>query len=151
MKRPSASGIPRLVSAAKAVATRQRFIGALPLAQMPRLVAQLADKSGSVDVSLEAGKDGAGLAWLTGTITGVLPLTCQRGLHPFTWPCHVDTRLRLVASESEEERAMQEAEAVLVPNDELALREVVEDELLLALPMMPRCDDPDCLKRLGKN
>ena len=148
MKRPTTSGIPRQVSATKAVATRQRFIGTLSLSQMPRLAAQLADNSGAVDVSLEAGKDAAGLAWLTGTIAGDLSLTCQRGLHPFPWSCHVDTRLRLVASELEEERAMEAAETCLVQDDALLLRDVVEDEILLALPMMPRCDDPDCVKHL---
>ena len=148
MKRPSTAGIPKQVAAAKAIATRQRFVGTLPLAQLPRLGAELADKSGGVEVDLEAGKDGAGLAWLTGTISGELSLTCQRGLHPFAWPCRVDTRLRLVASEAEEERAMPEVEAWLGEDDHLPLREVVEDELLLALPIVPRCEDPDCVKRL---
>ena len=148
MKRPHAGGIPKHVSAAKAVATRQRFEGSLPLAQLPRLAVQLADTDGALEVALEGGKDGAGLAWLTGTIQGDLNLTCQRGLHPFAWPCRLETRLRLVASEAEEERAMEEAEACLVEDDVLPLRDVVEDEVLLALPMMPRCDDPGCVKRL---
>lgn len=148
MKRPHAAGIPKQVGATKAIATRQRFVGRLELAQLPRVAAQLADQAGSLEVDLEAGKDGAGQAWLTGGVRGELSLTCQRGLHPFPWACDVQTRLRLVASESEEERAMQEAEAYLVRDDALPLREVVEDEVLLALPIVPRCDDPDCLKRL---
>lgn len=148
MKRPNAAGIPKFVAAAKAVATRQRYVGALAVAQLPRLVAQLADRTGDLQVELEAGKDAAGRAALRGTIDGELSLTCQRGLHPFRWPCHVATSLRLVTSETEEEQAMEEAEAHLVQDDQLPLRDIVEDEVLLALPMMPRCDDPDCLKRL---
>jgi len=148
MKRPSTAGIPKHVGATRAIATRQRFVGSVPLAQLTRVAAQLADTTGSLDVDLEAGKDAAGLAWLRGGIKGALSLTCQRGLHPFPWTCEVATQLRLVASESEEERAMKEAEAYLVEDDQLPLREIVEDEVLLALPMMPRCDDPDCLKRL---
>lgn len=148
MKRHHAAGIPKHASATKAIATRQRFVGAVPLAQLPRLAGQLADTAGSLEVELDAGKDAAGLAWLRGGIAGQLRLTCQRGLHPFTWACKLATNLRLVASESEEERAMKEVEAYLVEGDQLPLRDIVEDEVLLALPMMPRCDDPDCVKRL---
>ena len=148
MKRATASGIPKQVSASRAITGRQRFEGSVPLAQLPRLAAQLADKAGDLQVSLEVAKDGAGLAWLKGTVAGELSLTCQRGLHPFAWPLQVETRLLLVSSESEEEKAMEEAEAVLVEDDILPLREVVEDEVLLALPMMPRCDDPGCVERL---
>lgn len=148
MKRPTATGIPRHVAAGKAVAGRQRYAGTLPLAQLPRLAAQLADDAGDLDVSLEAGKDAAGRPALRGTIHGELSLTCQRGLHPFRWPCQVETALRLVSSEAEEEKAMAEADTHLVEDDRLPLRDIVEDEVLLALPMMPRCDDPECLKRL---
>lgn len=148
MKRAVPGNIPKHVAAAKAIASRQRFAGPVPVAQLPRLVVQLADKDGALDVALEAGKDAAGLAWLRGQIRGELTLTCQRGLHPFAWPCSVQTRLRLVNSEAEEEKAMAEAEAHLVEEDRLPLRDIVEDEVLLALPMQPRCDDPECLKRL---
>ena len=148
MKRATAGNIPKHVSAAKAIATRQRFVGPLPVAQLPRLGEQLASKDATLDVELEAGKDAAGLAWLRGGVRGELTLTCQRGLHPFPWPCQVDTKLRLVGSEAEEEKAMKEAEAYLVEDDRLPLRDIVEDEVLLALPMQPRCDDPDCVKRL---
>jgi uncharacterized protein len=148
MKRPHAAGIPRYASATKAVATRQRYVGTLPLAQMPRLAAQLAGNAGQLDVELEAGPDAAGRPALRGAIRGELSLACQRGLHPFPWPCQVDTALRLVGSEAEEEKAMGEADTHLVVDDQLPLRDIVEDEVLLALPMMPRCDDPDCLKRL---
>lgn len=148
MKRPNAAGIPKAVGAAKAIAGRHSFAGRLPFAQMPRLAEQLSGRDGGLEVSLDVGKDAAG-AWLTGTIDGDLSLTCQRGLHPFTWPCHLQPRLRLVTSEAEEERVLKETEPYLVQDDQLPLRDLVEDEVLLALPMMPRCDDPDCVKKLG--
>ena len=148
MKRPNAGGIPRQVSATKAIAARQRFTGTLQLSHLPRLVAQLADPAGGLEVDLEAARDRLGAVWLSGEISGELSLTCQRGLHPFNWRCALKPQLRLVASEAEEERVLKDCEPYLVQDDVLPLRELVEDEVLLALPMMPRCDDPDCLKRL---
>lgn len=148
MKRAGGSDIPLHASAAKAIATRQRFAGRLPLAQLPRLAAQLADTAGALEVDLEASKDAAGAAWLKGEIRGALTLTCQRGLHPYTWPLQLTSALRLVSSEAEEARVLKDSEPYLVQDDRLPLRELVEDEVLLGLPMMPRCDDPDCIGRL---
>lgn len=148
MKRANAAGIPLHANAAKAIAARQRFAGRLPLAQLPRLSAQLADPAGSLEVDLEAAKDAAGAAWLKGTLRGELSLTCQRGLHPFVWTLDLQTALRLVTSEAEEARVLKDCEPYLVRDDRLPLRELVEEEVLLALPMMPRCEDPDCVERL---
>jgi uncharacterized protein len=149
MKPPRSGGIPAHVSATRALASGQQFRGALPLSQLPRLAAQVADRDGSLDVELRAEK-AAGGAWLRGAIRGELTLTCQRGLHPFGWRCNLRPALRLVTSEAEEQRLLKDAEPYLVQDDRLPLRELVEDEVLLALPMMPRCDDPDCVERLTK-
>lgn len=148
MKRPSTAGIPKQVNAARAILAGQHFSGTLPFAHLSRLTAQLADKSGALDVDLVAARGPAGDAWLGGRIGGTLSLTCQRGLHPFAWECAIEPRLRLVSSEAEEQRVLKECEPYLIQDDVLPLRDVIEDEVLLALPIVPRCDDPDCLKRL---
>lgn len=148
MKRPAGS-IPQYATASRAVAGRQRFQGSVPLAQLKRLAPQLADAAGALEVDLEAGKDEQGHPSLRGTIRGDLNLMCQRGLHPFPWRCDLAPSLALVASDADEKKALASGEPYLVENDRLPLRDLVEDEVLLALPMMPRCDDPDCVRRLG--
>jgi uncharacterized protein len=147
MKR-SAAGIPLRVKASQAVTRREAFAGSLPLAKLPRLAATLAEPSGNLQVELQATRDEEGQDWLHGEIRGRLPLTCQRGLHPFDWNCDVALSLALVGSETEEQKLLKDSESYLVQADELPLRDLVEDEVLLALPMTPRCDDPDCVRRL---
>jgi uncharacterized protein len=147
MKR-SAAGIPLRVKASQAATRREAFAGSLPLAKLPRLAATLAEASGSLQVELQATRDEEGQDWLHGEIRGRLPLTCQRGLHPFDWNCDVALSLALVGSETEEQKLLKDSESYLVQDDELPLRDLVEDEVLLALPMTPRCDDPDCVRRL---
>ncbi len=149
MKRP-AGGIPLRVKASQAVSRHEAFTGSVPLAKLPRLAATLAEPSGELQVELQATRDDEGQNWLHGEIRGRLPLTCQRGLHAFHWDCDVALSLALVVSESEEQKLLKDAESYLVQDDELPLRDLVEDEVLLALPMMPRCNDPDCIKRLTK-
>jgi uncharacterized protein len=73
-------------------------------------------------------------------------LTCQRCLQPFTEPLDVDRRLRFVRGEAAAEALDAEIEDdVLALSKSLDLRELVEDELLLALPIVPRhgvCPQP---------
>jgi uncharacterized protein len=145
-----ADGIPLRVKASQAALRHVAFTGSVPLAKLPRLSASLAEASGTLQVELQATRDGEGQDWLHGEIRGRLPLTCQRGLHPFEWDCDVALSLALVESESEEAKLLKDTESYLVQDDELPLRDLVEEEVLLALPMMPRCEDPDCLKRLTR-
>lgn len=149
MKR-RADGIPLRVKASQAVSRREAFAGSVPLAKLPRLAASLAESSGTLQVELQATRDDEGQDWLHGEIRGRLPLTCQRGLHIFDWHCDVALSLCLVETEAEEEKLQKDTESYLVEDDELPLRDLVEEEVLLALPMMPRCEDPDCVKRLIK-
>lgn len=149
MKR-RADGIPLRVKASQAVSRREAFAGSVPLAKLPRLAASLAESSGTLQVELQATRDDEGQDWLHGEIRGRLPLTCQRGLHIFDWHCDVALSLCLVETEAEEEKLLKDTESYLVEDDELPLRDLVEEEVLLALPMMPRCEDPDCVKRLIK-
>ncbi len=94
---------------------------------------------GEVNVKLEAGSDEAGLPHLRGELSGALRLVCLRCTKPFDWQLHAPVGLRLVKTEAEEVQALHECEPYLVQDDQLPLRDLVEDELLLALPMMPRC------------
>jgi len=149
MKR-RADGIPLRVRASQAVLRHEAFSGSVPLAKLPRLATSLAETTGTLQVELQATRDDEGKDWLHGEIRGRLPLTCQRGLHAFDWTCDVALSLCLVKTEAEEESLLKECESYLVQDDQLPLRDLVEEEVLLALPMMPRCDDPDCVKRLLK-
>lgn len=149
MKR-RAEGIPLRVKASQAAARHEAFAGSVPLAKLPRLAASLAQDAGTLQVELQATRDEEGQDWLHGEIRGRLPLTCQRGLHAFDWNCDVALSLALVESEAEEQKLLKDTESYRVEDDELPLRDLVEDEVLLALPMMPRCEDPDCVKRLIK-
>lgn len=68
-------------------------------------------------------------------------LTCQRCLQPFQVPVEVDRSLRFVRGESQAEALDAESEDdVLALPRALDVRELVEDELLLEMPIVPRHD-----------
>jgi uncharacterized protein len=131
--------LPARVQASAAVAHGERHTGELALKLMPRLAALLASSDGRVKADLQATNE-PGFPVLRGTISGELPMICRRCGKTFAWPLEVKTLLRLVRSESEEKSALHDSEPYLVEHDALPLREIVEDEVLLALPMLPRCE-----------
>lgn len=77
--------------------------------------------------------------WLQLSARTPVWLTCQRCLQPMQEPLAIDCRLRFVRGEAEAEALDAELEDdVLALPRWLDLRELVEDELLLALPLVPR-------------
>ncbi len=70
-----------------------------------------------------------------------LPMTCQRCLEPVLVPLEVDCEYRFVADEkTASEQDDESEEDVLVYSREFNLLELIEDELLMELPIVPRHD-----------
>ncbi|MDO9284179.1 MAG: YceD family protein [Aquabacterium sp.] len=84
--------------------------------------------------------------WLALQVQAPVWLTCQRCLQPYEVPLALERRLRFVRGEAQAEALDAESEDdVLALSRSLDLRELVEDELLLALPIVPRhevCPQP---------
>ena len=131
------AALPDVVDAWRMVSGRRRFHGALPLRDMLRLRDSLASDAGEAHYDIEFGRDEMGVAFLAVRVEARLPLTCQRTLDEFALPVSVSTQLGLIAHERDEAALPPGFEALLVKDNELHLREVIEDELILALPVVP--------------
>jgi uncharacterized protein len=131
--------IPAQVSASRALAREERYAGPLEVATFDRLAEfEPQDLSADLQVRVDVARQG----WLEGRIEGHLGLECRVCGERFVWALQAPVRLALALNEEDEERLMEQGEPVLVSDDRLALHQIVEDEVLLALPMMPRC--PTC-------
>jgi uncharacterized protein len=89
----------------------------------------------------EARTDASGHAqiWLHLQAEVSLPLTCQRCLMPVDVALAVDRSFRFVATEAQAEAEDEEAEEdVLALSRDFNLHELIEDELLMELPLVPR-------------
>lgn len=77
--------------------------------------------------------------WLHLQIQTSIALTCQRCLGPVDTPMQVDRWFRFVEDETQAATLDEETEDdVLVANKAFDLIELIEDELLLAAPIVPR-------------
>lgn len=131
--------IPNKVSASSALTHPHEFKGELAVAVLGRLVEALEGGEGRIVAHLVADRN-SGYPRLYGQLDGELGLKCQRCNKRYDWPLDVKMDLRLVFSEQEEKAVLQGSDPYLVEDDELPLRDLVEEEVLLALPMLPRCE-----------
>lgn len=83
-----------------------------------------------------------GQVWLRLKASATLPMTCQRCLHSVDVPLEVEREFRFVADEATAEALDGDSdEDLLALSREFDLRELIEDELLMALPVVPRHEE----------
>ena len=128
--------IPVHVNVGRAVSRSERFTGDLTQEQLPRL-AEFSPVHLAVSLALEPGT--VGLGRLEGRIQGALQLECQKCFALYKWHAELMLDLVIVGSEEEESRLIHDCEPLLALDDQLKLQELVEDEVLLAMPLLRRC------------
>lgn len=114
-----------------------RLSGSLPLARLSRLAGLLSDREGRVEVELSFARDSKGRATLRGRVSGDLHLICQRCLGTLVLPVEGVPALVLVARLGEAEGLENSVEPLVVGEGPLVVADVVEDELILAIPQVP--------------
>lgn len=120
------------------VAAKRLFDGRLPLSGMPRLRPVLADADGDCRFEVEFGVDAMGMRYVDVRAEAELPLLCQRSLERFLHPVRINQRLGLITDESQEAALPEGVEPLLLDaSGELNPAGLVEDELILAVPVVP--------------
>ncbi|GAB3791298.1 23S rRNA accumulation protein YceD [Dyella agri] len=126
----------------------------MPVAALQRLCSALAGSEGEVEYRLDFGRDSLGTDYVDVRAQAPLTMICQRTLEPFVLPVTVDSRLGLIRKERDEAGLPPGCEPLLVAEDgRLHPADVIEDELLLALPLVPVNPDsslPDALMNDGE-
>ena len=130
--------LPPVLDAWRMVAAQRRFEGRLPLSGMPRLREALHDVAGECRYALEFGRDGLDQRYVEVHVEADLPLQCQRTLERFLLPVKAMQRLGLITDESQEAALPEGMEPCLLgPDGQLDPAGLIEDELILAIPVVP--------------
>ena len=118
--------------------------GATPLVEMPRLAAESVEKSGDISWSIQGGQTRQGYPSLTLAVAGHVKLVCQRCLQPMDYEIDSETMLVLGQDDADadgiEEVLDDESIDVIVGSRTCDIRDLLEDEALLALPQSPKHD-----------
>jgi uncharacterized protein len=132
------------IDAAEFAREGRQLRGSLQVGSLDRLAGQVLD--GVVEFTLMGGSDRRGPV-LDLSISGELKLACQRCLEPMPWRCEVSSRLRLVLpGQPWPDEALEDDESDAIEAEQaLDVYGLVEEEILLAMPLAPRhegCDSP---------
>jgi uncharacterized protein len=125
--------------------------GEVAVARLGRLADVLTDDAGIVTYRIDGRLDAERRPELRVTAQGVLNLRCQRCLGAIAWPLDLEVVLQPVRAGQpipDEELESDEFDAIEV-GDELDVVGMVEDEILLALPIAPRHENCDSLRPDG--
>lgn len=117
-----------------------KLAGCVAVAQLGRLADLLADQGGSLGFELHGERDDEGKSCLNLRVTGGLNLRCQRCLSPLPYAVAIDSRLMLVAPGEQwpDEELADDGTDAIEASRELAVLPLVEEEVLLDLPVVPR-------------
>lgn len=139
------AALPDRIDPARLAVQGARFEGRVALQTMERLVPLLAGEPGEAEVEMEFAVDTRGLRTVHGRVCAELLLTCQRCLEPVAVQVDGAFHLAVVASQTEAGRLPEGLEPLDCDADgKVATALLVEDEILLGLPLVPSHPDSGC-------
>ncbi len=116
--------------------------GELPVAALTRLLDLLAASDGSLTYRIQGRMGPCKRPQLLVEVDGVLSLCCQRCLEAIDYPIEVRSLLEFVDNDGDltQEELEDDSRDFLPDQKELDVAVLIEDEILLALPLAPRHD-----------
>lgn len=137
--------LPEKVNPALLARQRAQLKGTVLLKELPRLSDLLIDQSGEVLVSLAFDRqDKFPKTLVTGMMSVTLQLICQRCGKPVAYDIKLAPKLAVVHNDTEAADVIDQFDPLLVENEVLILRDMVEEELLLGLPAVAKHSQQDC-------
>lgn len=122
----------------------QTLSGTLKVSELARLAESVREPGGEVSYELRFGEE-EGVPTLRGHVAADVTLTCQRCLGPLAVHVEAEPQLGFVDSEAEEAKLPEDLEGVVLEGGEnIRPGDLIEDEVLLGLPLFPTHDTGTC-------
>jgi uncharacterized protein len=131
--------------------------GELRVAELPRLLDTLETPQGVLHYTVQGGVDKQGIHFLDVGVVGLCRLRCQRCLSGLDYPVRLDTRLllrdqaSLDALDDDLAGGKEEEFDSILADTNLNVLDMLEEEILLSLPIAPKHELGACQATDGKN
>ena len=112
--------------------------GTIALSRLKRLEPLLASSEGEATFRVRFGYDAHRRANASVKVEAPLTLMCQSSLKPYTEQVNQRSQLLIIGEPDEQATLSDQEEFILVEEGRMAVADLVEDELLLAVPQIPR-------------
>ena len=127
---------------------QSRLQGSLPIKNMPRLLASLASDEGEAEVNIRFGVDEQGIRYLKGHLAAHLTVQCQRCMESYIYEIIGDFKLGILQREEEAISLPESYDPLVIQGAELFISDVIEDELIVSLPIVPMHELSQCKVQL---
>ena len=137
--------LPQTIEPLRLAKAGKQIAGQYELCTMQRLGTLLHENTGDVSFILNFEWNAEnGFYCITGEVNTSLITVCQRCLEGLCIEINSKVRLGIVNNKTEAEQLPSGFEPLLISDEPVSLLELVEDELLLAIPIAPMHEEKNC-------
>jgi uncharacterized protein len=136
--------LPTTLDVRKAAAREVSVSGVLELSKMVRLQGALASSEGHVEADIAFSKDEENRSIATVTVRADVEVCCQRCLESIPHRVESENRLAIVGDDERASQLPTRLEPWMVESEQGDLWGLVEDELILAIPIINLHESEDC-------
>lgn len=129
--------LPRIIDPGKFADSGERLEGQLQLQELDRIRELNLDGDAAVRFSLAFDRDEKGAVVITGELSGQLTVACQRCLNPMRLTLQSRINVGVVDDPKQMVALPEELEPVIAEEHKVSLLRLIEEELLLAMPLSP--------------
>jgi uncharacterized protein len=122
--------------------------GLFSIAKMDRLKTSLQMPEGDVEVQIHFGVDQQGLRYIKGQMHTSLTLQCQRCMEALEHEIIADFAYGMVSNEEKAKKLPSHYDPIIVEDQDLNLQDVIEEELIISLPIVPLHASEHCKVQL---
>ncbi|HAG70999.1 MAG TPA: hypothetical protein DCL66_02240 [Gammaproteobacteria bacterium] len=145
----SKSEIPSYVDTRKVFLQEGNLVGTIVFSRMKRFQECLLENQGNVQVELEFSANKSKQRIIIGKLTASAPVACQRCLEAVQIDLEESFILALVRQESDIDKLEEPLDPWICEDHKLDVAALIEEQLLLCLPIVSTHDDKGCLTNLG--
>ncbi len=138
------SDLSQLINPLRLAKSREQIKGNLQLASLGRLKGILLENTGKLEYSLSFDFDESGTCIVESVIDSELILECQRCLKPVAIEIHKVSLLGVIKDKDEIDALAKEYEPLQLDEETISVEELLEDELLLSIPLSPLHAENEC-------
>ncbi|MEM0952682.1 MAG: YceD family protein [Pseudomonadota bacterium] len=146
----SAEPLPAFLDVRKAATRNITVKGVVELAGLPRLAQSLVAADGVAEVICSFSRDAENRNIVNLEVTASVMVTCQRCLEPMRLPLQIASRLALVGDIEAAKQLPATLEPWMDAEEQASLWGLVEEELILAVPVVAYHEDTNCNRLLGE-
>jgi len=145
---PAEQVIPLYVDTRRVFQQDTEHRGSVDLERLPAFRGCLASERAAITANLHFGVDNTGYRLIWGSVEADVELTCQRCLQPAPISLQDDVNLALVKDDQEAAALKPDLDPWICPDIKLQLAALIEEQLLLSLPIVYYHPEGQCTREL---